>query len=89
MTVFNHPEDVKGALRKKFGSVAAFERARGLPEQAVRDVLRGKSRSKIARALARELGVSVGSLKELCNESHNRDSSSGSDHAHRLNAEAR
>jgi Ner family transcriptional regulator len=54
-----HPEDVKADLRKRFGSIAAFERQRGLPERSVKDVLRGKSRPRIAQAIADALDVHV------------------------------
>lgn len=85
---FHHPEDVKSTIRKKFGSVAAFERARGLPPLSVRDILRGKSRGRIARVLARELGVPVSSFDVFKPYVHNRNNSSADEASHRLNAEA-
>jgi lambda repressor-like predicted transcriptional regulator len=57
-----HPEDIKAALRKRFGSIAAFERQRGLPARSVKDVLRGRSRPKIAIAVADALDVHVNQL---------------------------
>lgn len=54
-----HPEDLKTVLRKRHGSIAEYERKKGLPDRSVRDVLRGKSRPKVAIALASELGVSA------------------------------
>jgi lambda repressor-like predicted transcriptional regulator len=57
-----HPEDIKAAIRKRHKSVAAFERAIGLPCRSVKDVLQGKSRPSIAQAIANELGVSVHDL---------------------------
>lgn len=47
-----HPEDIKAAIRKRFKSVAAFERAKGLPARSVKDVLRGRSRPAVAKAIA-------------------------------------
>ncbi|WP_242415053.1 helix-turn-helix domain-containing protein [Sphingomonas panni] len=46
-----HPEDVKAAIRKKFGAVAKFERAKGLPEKSVNDVLRGRSSARVKLAI--------------------------------------
>jgi Ner family transcriptional regulator len=59
MTTGPHPEDVKADLRKRFGSIAAFERQSGLPERSVKDVLRGKSRPRVAHAIADALEVHV------------------------------
>lgn len=47
---------MKAALRKRFGSLNAFQDARGLTGQQVRDLLRGKSNAAKA-AVAAELGV--------------------------------
>jgi lambda repressor-like predicted transcriptional regulator len=57
-----HPEDIKAALRKRYKSVAAFERACGLPSRSVKDVLIGKSRPRVAHAIAHDLGVNVQDL---------------------------
>ncbi len=62
MTDAPHPEDIKAALRKRYGSVAAFERAACLPCRSVKDVLQGRSRPTIALAIADDLGVSVQEL---------------------------
>lgn len=53
-----HPEDVRAAIRKKFGTLAEFERVNRLPAQSVKDVLRGRTSKRIAKAIASELGVS-------------------------------
>lgn len=47
-----HREDIKAELRKKHGSVAEFERRTGLPKRSVKDVLDGKSRPEVAKAVA-------------------------------------
>ncbi|MFM9851618.1 MAG: transcriptional regulator [Sphingomonadaceae bacterium] len=57
-----HPEDIKAALRKRHKSVAAFERKQGLPNRSVKDVLIGKSRPRIALAIADDLGIPVHEL---------------------------
>ena len=51
-----HPEDIKAGLRKLHGTVKAFEAARELAADSVRDVLRGKSSRRTAEAIAAELG---------------------------------
>lgn len=50
-----HKEDVKAVLRKRYGSVCAFEKAKGLPPQSVSDVLRGRSVARTQAALILEL----------------------------------
>jgi lambda repressor-like predicted transcriptional regulator len=57
-----HPEDIKAALRKRYKSIAAYERAKGLPSRSVKDVLSGKSRPKIADAIASELDSTLHEL---------------------------
>ncbi|MDX1966579.1 MAG: helix-turn-helix domain-containing protein [Planctomycetaceae bacterium] len=52
-----HREDVKALLRKRYGSIEAFQDARGLTGQQVRDLLRGKSNAAKA-AVAEELEIS-------------------------------
>ncbi|MEC8033964.1 MAG: helix-turn-helix domain-containing protein [Pseudomonadota bacterium] len=84
-----HKEDIKAAIRKRHGSLAAFELARGLPRQSTRDVLRGRAVSKTAHAIAVELDTTVESLFPGRFKSHNRDNIRKADAAHRQNAEAR
>jgi len=83
-----HREDVKAILRKRYGSVEAFQEAQGLEGQQVRDLLRG--RSAAARvAVAKELGVDPDQLVitsgavPLCGAHSKRRSN-----AHRLNEAA-
>jgi len=85
---FDHPEDIKSALRKRHGSVSAFARARELPLHSVRDVLRGRSVAQTAQAIANELGISTQDLSPDRFASHNRDSSAGVA-AHRINGRGR
>jgi lambda repressor-like predicted transcriptional regulator len=50
-----HREDVSAALRKKHGSIADFERAEGLPQRSVYDVLRGRPNARVRQAVERVL----------------------------------
>lgn len=52
-----HPEDVKAALRKQFGTVRDFERANALPRNSVSDLLRGKASARVANAIESALDV--------------------------------
>lgn len=83
-----HPEDVKAEIRKRYGSLAEFERRNGFPPLSARDVLRGKSRSKIAKAIADAIDMDVTEL-EVFKKSHNRDSNEYVTPAHRKSAGAR
>lgn len=75
-----HREDVKAALRKKFGSVTAFEHALGLPDKSVHDLLRGRKSARVEKAV----NVVINSI-----ESEDSDHSQEIGSAHRLNAETR
>lgn len=88
MRKFSHPEDVKASIRKRYGSVAAFERHHNLPKASVRDILRGKKRSGIARVVAGDLDVPVTDLDIFQGQSQNRDSSAIAHSAHRQNGKA-
>jgi lambda repressor-like predicted transcriptional regulator len=46
-----HREDVKALIRKRFGSLRAFERAKGLPDKSVSGVLRGRASERVERAI--------------------------------------
>lgn len=59
MTAPVHKEDIKAGLRKRFGTVRAFEVARGLPLESVADVLRGRSVKRTAQAIADELSIEL------------------------------
>jgi len=50
-----HKEDVKAVLRKKFGSLAAFERAEALAAQSVSEVFRGRASRRTRDAIERVL----------------------------------
>lgn len=46
-----HPEDIKAELRKRFGTVFAFEDAANLPRKSVSDFLRGRSSRRVRDAI--------------------------------------
>lgn len=56
-----HREDVKALLRKRYGSIERFSAAKLLASQAVRDLLRGKSKRALP-AVAAEVGVAPDQL---------------------------
>ena len=81
-----HKEDIKAEIRKRFGSLAAFEASRGLPSQSARDVLRGRAVAQTAHAIADELNTTVERLFPGRFKSHIRDNTSEKVVAHRKNA---
>lgn len=84
-----HKEDIKAELRKRHGSLRAFEEERGLPQHSARDVLRGRAVSQTAHAIADELNTTVDKLFPGRFKSHIRDDSAHAKPSHRQNAEAR
>lgn len=46
-----HPEDIKAEIRKRFRSVAEFERTHGLPAKSVTDLMRGYKSARVAEAI--------------------------------------
>ena len=75
-----HPEDVKAALRKKYGSVSNFVRLKGLPRTSVSDIFRGRTSKRVRDAIESALADK--------DESIILDASKARLSAHRLNAEA-
>ena len=51
-----HREDVKAILRKRYGSIERFAATHKIQTQAVRDFLRGKSKTVLS-TVAAEIGV--------------------------------
>lgn len=84
-----HPEDIKAAIRKRHGTMAEFERARGLAKRSVTDVLRGKPSRPTAKAIAAEVGHKLEDLFPGNPQSAFADNSSETSDAHRQNAEAK
>jgi lambda repressor-like predicted transcriptional regulator len=77
-----HPEDIKAGLRKRYGTVAAFERAKGLPDKSVNEILRGRTWKKVTAAVEKALQEPIppAELSEVS------DGNSQSGKSHRLNA---
>ena len=46
-----HPEDVKAAIRKRYGSMREFEQQLGLTVKSSNDVIRGRANSRTADAI--------------------------------------
>ena len=46
-----HPEDVKAAIRKRFGSLRKFEEMHGLARMSVQDMLRGRTSARTAKVV--------------------------------------
>lgn len=75
-----HPEDVKAAIRKRFGTISSFIREKGLPPTGVSDLFRGRSSQRVRDAVEDV-------LKEQA-ESIELDDSKAVTDAHRLNRAA-
>ena len=75
-----HPEDVKAAIRKRFGSLRAFEESRGLAARATSEVFRGRASKRTEEAIEEVLA-------EEAAESTTADSNHQSSEIHRLNAQ--
>lgn len=54
-----HHEDIKAELRKRYGSVNAFEELAGLGHGLVSAVLRGRSSSRAEAAIAAALNMPI------------------------------
>lgn len=78
-----HPEDVKAAIRKRYRSVAAFERAEGLARQSVTELFRGRTSARTLKAIERVLRD-----EKRRRESIDSDNNEIGTAAHRLNAAA-
>lgn len=79
-----HREDVKAVIRKRFGSLAAFERAKGLSKQSVSEIFRGRPSGRTKAAIERVLRE-----HQAEQESINVGNTAYVELSHRLNAEAR
>lgn len=80
-----HPEDIKAGIRKRFGSVAAFERENDLPEKSVTDFLRGRLSARVIQAIEEALAKPT----PQASQSEVSDSSKGETNVHRLISTAR
>lgn len=52
-----HREDIKAGLRKRYGTVRAFEIAHGLPRGAVTEILRSRKWRRVEDAVERALAA--------------------------------
>jgi len=50
-----HPEDVKAAIRKRFGTVSRFIEERDLPATGVSDLFRGRTSARVREAVEQVL----------------------------------
>lgn len=75
-----HREDIKAALRKRYGTIRKFEIDHDLSRGAVHEVLRNRRWAKVERAIEKALGVAP-TLSEKTDSKRERS-------AHRLSAEA-
>jgi lambda repressor-like predicted transcriptional regulator len=80
-----HPEDVKAAIRKRFGTIAAFERAKSLPEKSVHDLFRGRASARVSKAVEDALSMPAPEIAE----SELSDCSANGRGSHRLISAAR
>lgn len=60
-----HPEDVKAVIRKRFGSMAAFERAERLSTGSVSEILRGRPSARTTKAVERVLREQASSSESM------------------------
>lgn len=91
-----HKEDIKGAIRKRYGTLIAFEQAHDLPPLSVKDVLRGRASARVEQAIAELLELPLHRLfpgryvaARAGDSSLKRDSKPSKTNTHRLSAEAR
>lgn len=57
-----HTEDVKAAIRKRFGSLAKFEREHGLPVESVTNLLRGQKSARVAAVVDAVIAIEAASI---------------------------
>lgn len=85
-----HPEEVKAALRIRFGSVFAFEDAMALPRKSVSDTLRGRPNARVVKAIEDALATNPSENSDPTSaQSDNSDTTRVDPAAHRLNTGVR
>lgn len=72
-----HPEDVRAAIRKRFGTIQRFLEEKKLPPTGVADILRGRTSKRVRDAIEEVLADA--------DESIELDDSKAAKSAHRLN----
>jgi len=83
-----HPEFIKAKIRRKYGSLRAFERQYGLATTSSIDVLRGRKSSKTISAMAKVVGVTEPALVQALRRKSRHYKSINMD-SHRLNEGAK
>lgn len=73
-----HREDIKAMLRRRYGTVFAFETAKGLPRTSVSDVLRGRRVERAEAAIRNELATPDPDASEVRRPSSESDLSDAS-----------
>lgn len=63
-----HPEDVKAAIRKRFGTVARFIEAHDLPLTGVSDLFRGRTSKRVRDAVEAVLKEQEESIDLDCSD---------------------
>jgi lambda repressor-like predicted transcriptional regulator len=58
------PHDIKAEIRKRFGTLAAFERAFKLPAKSVTDVCRSRASSRVEHAIKMVIARPVSEFSE-------------------------
>ena len=61
-----HPEDVKAAIRKRYGTVARFVSEHNLPTSGVSDLFRGRTSARVANAVEKVLAEDAESKHSDC-----------------------
>ena len=77
-----HPEDIKAAIRKRYRSLKAFERALGLSFNSPSEIFRGRTSARTEKAIRRVLR-DAGMLGKVGSRSIILDTSSADADAHR------
>lgn len=54
-----HPEDIKAAIRKRYGSVKKFQKLKGLPPTSVSDLFRGRPSRRVSEAVEQAVQESM------------------------------
>lgn len=79
-----HPEDIKAAIRKRYGSIKKFEIEHDLPEKSVTDLFRGRTSQRVRHAVE----TAINTRKSPSTKSDASDDNSAAPASHRLNKRA-
>lgn len=76
-----HPEDIRAALRKRFGTITKFEQEYKLPKKSVYEIFRGRKSARVSRAIEN-------AIIETPIENTEKEYTTADSKAHRTNAGA-